>query len=145
MRVELTQLCGYFGKGTFPGDGPVAIRCCLVTQRLNQPADVLEVMIRPGSELANRMVGKELRRRALAGCFPSHGFCAVLTVLERMRLPWIRPRATWTIEAAWLVHGQQCAIASDQGLLASEVGLDGIQRTPAAGRRIDDLFTFRGH
>src|SRR4051812_43684308 len=61
MRIEAAQLRSYFRKGALPGDRQVTICRPVVTEGLNQPSDFLEVVIGPGSELCNGMIGKELR------------------------------------------------------------------------------------
>src|SRR3569833_3532383 len=103
-------------------------------------------MVRPGSQFAERMLGKECRGYGFTRYFPSGRFCTILAKLEHMRLGRLRPRAADAHETVMLVLFEQNFAAKNGDFLLREDLRNGVERAPSTSRRIVPLnLGFRSH
>src|ERR1700761_2093487 len=103
-------------------------------------------VVRPGAQLGQGVPREELRRDCLSRYFPGRRLGAIFTELERMRFCGLRPRATHAHEAAGLVLLKQDLTAENSDFLLGQDMNHGVQRSPAAGRRVVFLdLCFRPH
>jgi hypothetical protein len=116
-----------------PRNREVSVARPVVGHRMGETTLILKVEIVPFPEFANRMRGKELRRRPFGCRLPRNGFGPVLAELERRCMLRVRPGAARTIEPMRLIHGEQAARLLDDGLLATDSVRNGFESTPSCG------------
>ncbi len=133
--VEPSKNGADFGKGLRPVQGEITIACGIVPQRLRQAALMLQFVIRPAAQLADRVLREKCQRRALVRGFPRNGFDTVLAEFERRAVLRIAPCAARAVEAVRLVRFQHRARAGDRLASGQQALSAALEGSPAAGGR----------
>ncbi len=134
------SLCAHFRrdlrKRILPGALQIPVSIGVPAHGCREAALLLEIVVGPGPELADRVLQEKLGRRAPRSQFPRRGFRSVLTKLERVRLRGLAPRAAHARKAIGLVLMDQDAGAFDDHLLAAQYRAQRFHGSPAAGGAI---------
>ena len=115
-----------------PGSRPITIAVGVVDHRLAEAAGILEVVVGPLPQLADRMRVEEDCIGAALGRFPGHCLGAVLAEFEMPRRVLVGPGAAHAVKTIRLVQPGQRAPAIEQDALPVERAPGSAQRTPAA-------------
>ncbi len=109
-----------FRKRVRPGAFQIPVCLGIPAHGCREAPLLLEVVVGPGLELADRVLQKEFGRRAPRGQFPRRGFRPVFTELERMRFRRLAPCAADAGKAGWLVLVDEDASPFDNHVLAAQ-------------------------
>jgi hypothetical protein len=106
----------------------------VVTQRLGEPSNGLEVVVVPLGEVADGMGGEEVAIGFGGLELPGDVLDAILADVETETVGIVRPRATRTVEAAVLVvHHEECAHTLLRFSRVLEHVADAARGTPPGG------------
>ena len=127
--------------GLAPFAGTIPVRGGIVAHRTGEASDLLEVVVRPGPEFAQRVPREEIVRHRLGRQLPGRGLGAILAIFERVRFAGLGPGATHAHEAVHLVlphhqrAGRQKRMLARQDLGHRPEGSLATRR-PVVGRQV---------